>query len=106
MSFLPTSNEAGIIVGIYLVNAVVAPLAIFYQVRLAAFKRTKPCALLEAHQTNQLLSPSGLPPTSAAPRSAPSPPPSSAGLFPSGTSLDPRHSRRVMRQNTGLQSWR
>ncbi|KAG5946951.1 hypothetical protein E4U59_002519 [Claviceps monticola] len=30
MSFLPTSNRAGILAGIYLVNAVVAPLAIFY----------------------------------------------------------------------------
>lgn len=30
MSFLPTSNKAGILAGIYLTNAVVAPLAIFY----------------------------------------------------------------------------
>ncbi|KAL2017776.1 hypothetical protein VTK56DRAFT_1694 [Thermocarpiscus australiensis] len=30
MSFLPTSNRSGILAGIYLVNAVVAPLAIFY----------------------------------------------------------------------------
>ncbi|KAL2127907.1 hypothetical protein VTI74DRAFT_9995 [Chaetomium olivicolor] len=30
MSFLPTSNKAGCLAGIYLVNAVVAPLAIFY----------------------------------------------------------------------------
>lgn len=32
MSFLPTSNRVGILAGIYLVNAVVAPLAIFYNV--------------------------------------------------------------------------
>jgi hypothetical protein len=31
MSFLPTTNKSGILAGIYLVNAVVAPLAIFYQ---------------------------------------------------------------------------
>ncbi|OIW32846.1 putative allantoate protein [Coniochaeta ligniaria NRRL 30616] len=30
MSFLPTSNSSGILAGIYLVNAVVAPLAVFY----------------------------------------------------------------------------
>lgn len=30
MSFLPTSNRSGILAGIYLVNAVVAPLTIFY----------------------------------------------------------------------------
>lgn len=32
MSFLPTTNKAGVLAGIYLVNAVVAPLAIFYNV--------------------------------------------------------------------------
>jgi hypothetical protein len=32
MSFLPTTNKSGILAGIYLVNAVVAPLAVFYQV--------------------------------------------------------------------------
>ena len=32
MSFLPTSNKKGVLAGIYLVNAVVAPLAVFYQV--------------------------------------------------------------------------
>lgn len=32
MSFLPTTNKAGVLVGIYLVNAVVAPLAVFYNV--------------------------------------------------------------------------
>lgn len=32
MSFLPTSNRSGILAGIYLVNAVVAPLAVFYNV--------------------------------------------------------------------------
>jgi hypothetical protein len=31
MSFLPTSNKAGCLAGIYLVNAVVAPLTVFYQ---------------------------------------------------------------------------
>ncbi|KAK0386674.1 hypothetical protein NLU13_6509 [Sarocladium strictum] len=30
MSFLPTSNRSGILAGIYLVNAVVAPLTVFY----------------------------------------------------------------------------
>jgi MFS family permease len=34
MSFLPTSNRSGILAGIYLVNAVVAPLAVFYNVGL------------------------------------------------------------------------
>lgn len=33
MSFLPVTNKAGILTGIYLVNSVVAPLAIFYSVR-------------------------------------------------------------------------
>jgi hypothetical protein len=32
MSFLPASNHSGILAGIYLVNAVVAPLAVFYNV--------------------------------------------------------------------------
>jgi hypothetical protein len=32
MSFLPTSNRSGCLAGIYLVNAVVAPLAVFYSV--------------------------------------------------------------------------
>ena len=32
MSFLPKTNRSGILAGIYLVNAVVAPLAIFYNV--------------------------------------------------------------------------
>jgi hypothetical protein len=32
MSFLPTTNRSGILAGIYLVNAVVAPLAVFYNV--------------------------------------------------------------------------
>jgi hypothetical protein len=36
MSFLPTSNRSGILVGIYLVNAVVAPLTIFYNVSKTA----------------------------------------------------------------------
>lgn len=31
MSFLPPSNRAGRLAGLYLVNAVVAPLAVFYQ---------------------------------------------------------------------------
>jgi hypothetical protein len=34
MSFLPATNKAGCLVGIYLVNAVVAPLTIFYNVSL------------------------------------------------------------------------
>lgn len=34
MSFLPTTNRSGILAGIYLVNAVVAPLTIFYGVSL------------------------------------------------------------------------
>ncbi|MBE3046085.1 hypothetical protein IMZ48_26810 [Candidatus Bathyarchaeota archaeon] len=34
MSFLPATNKAGVLVGIYLVNAVVAPLAVFYNVSL------------------------------------------------------------------------
>lgn len=35
MSFLPTSNRSGILAGVYLVNAVVAPLAIFYSVSVS-----------------------------------------------------------------------
>lgn len=31
MSFLPTDNKAGVLVGIYLVNAIVAPLPVIYQ---------------------------------------------------------------------------
>lgn len=34
MSFLPHSNKAGILAGIYLVNAVVAPLTVFYNVSI------------------------------------------------------------------------
>lgn len=34
MSFLPVTNKNGILAGIYLVNAVVAPLTIFYSVSL------------------------------------------------------------------------
>jgi hypothetical protein len=34
MSFLPTTNSSGILAGIYLVNAVVAPLSVFYNVRI------------------------------------------------------------------------
>lgn len=37
MSFLPSSNRSGILAGIYLVNAVVAPLAIFYAYVAANF---------------------------------------------------------------------
>ena len=33
MSFLPSTNRAGCLAGIYLTNAVVAPLAIFYNVK-------------------------------------------------------------------------
>lgn len=33
MSFLPISNRSGVLAGIYLVNAVIAPLFIFYNVR-------------------------------------------------------------------------
>jgi hypothetical protein len=32
MSFLPKTNKSGLLAGIYLVNAVVAPLPIFYSV--------------------------------------------------------------------------
>jgi len=32
MSFLSTSNQSGVLAGLYLVNAVVAPLAVFYNV--------------------------------------------------------------------------
>lgn len=38
MSFLPASNKSGILAGIYLVNAVVAPLAVFYNVSHLPFK--------------------------------------------------------------------
>ena len=37
MSFLPTTNTAGCLAGIYLTNAVVAPLAIFYNVSIPRF---------------------------------------------------------------------
>jgi hypothetical protein len=37
MSFLPTTNRSGILAGIYLVNAVVAPLTVFYGVSPTAF---------------------------------------------------------------------
>ncbi|KFH46248.1 Thiamine pathway transporter-like protein [Hapsidospora chrysogenum ATCC 11550] len=37
MSFLPTTNRSGILAGIYLVNAVVAPLTIFYNWTAANF---------------------------------------------------------------------
>ena len=39
MSFLdPKSNRSGVLAGIYLVNAVVAPLAIFYNVRIQTLR--------------------------------------------------------------------
>jgi len=38
MSFLPTDNKSGILAGIYLVNAVVAPLTVFYNVSIQACK--------------------------------------------------------------------
>ncbi|SPO01425.1 related to allantoate transport protein [Cephalotrichum gorgonifer] len=37
MSFLPSTNKAGVLAGIYLVNAVVAPLAVFYNWTAANF---------------------------------------------------------------------
>ena len=38
MSFLnPKTNRSGVLAGIYLVNAVVAPLTIFYSVSLLAY---------------------------------------------------------------------
>lgn len=40
MSFLPSTNRAGCLAGIYLVNAVVAPLAIFYNVSSASIPVT------------------------------------------------------------------
>lgn len=50
MSFLPTTNRGGILAGIYLVNAVVAPLAIFYNWTVAnvagATKRAFACAVI------------------------------------------------------------
>lgn len=50
MSFLPTTNKAGVLAGIYLVNAVVAPLAVFYNWVSANFggatKRAFAAALL------------------------------------------------------------
>ena len=33
MSFLPPTNRSGVLAGVYLVNAVVAPLTVFYSVR-------------------------------------------------------------------------
>ncbi|GAO16713.1 hypothetical protein UVI_02002590 [Ustilaginoidea virens] len=50
MSFLPKSNKAGLLAGIYLVNAVVAPLAVFYNWTVAncagASKRAFAAALV------------------------------------------------------------
>lgn len=50
MSFMPTSNRSGVLAGIYLVNAVVAPLAVFYNwtvVNVAgATKRAFACAII------------------------------------------------------------
>ncbi|KAH7310460.1 major facilitator superfamily domain-containing protein [Stachybotrys elegans] len=37
MSFLPASNHAGILAGVYLVNAVIAPLSVFYAWTVANF---------------------------------------------------------------------
>jgi hypothetical protein len=39
MSFVPTSNKAGCLAGIYLVNAITAPLTVFYAVRAPATLR-------------------------------------------------------------------
>lgn len=41
MSFLPTTNKSGVLAGIYLVNAVVAPLAVFYNVGFRSLKARK-----------------------------------------------------------------
>lgn len=53
MSFLPTSNRAGCLAGIYLVNAVVAPLPVFYQVTppppLSSSPKQKPNQRLTRH---------------------------------------------------------
>ncbi|KAK3182004.1 hypothetical protein K4F52_006743 [Lecanicillium sp. MT-2017a] len=50
MSFLPTTNRSGVLAGIYLVNAVVAPLAIFYNWTVVnvsgATKRAFACAVI------------------------------------------------------------
>ena len=46
MSFLPQSNKAGILAGIYLVNAVVAPLTVFYNVSIKYVSSVYPSLLI------------------------------------------------------------
>lgn len=97
MSFLPTSNRSGILAGIYLVNAVVAPLTVFYGVStIASF----PLQLLLTCSHN-----SGPRPTLEAPQSARLLSQSLPAHFPSGTSLDPKLSRRAMLLNIDQQRW-
>lgn len=74
MSFLPTSNKSGVLAGLYLVNAVVAPLSVFYNVSLSL-----PCPLPRVPSawdidTDTSIPPSGRPPTLAVLPSAPSRP--------------------------------
>lgn len=73
MSFLPKSNKAGLLAGIYLVNAVVAPLAIFYNVGAPSSSSARDMGV-----TSSLTNPihSGPLPTVRAQRSALLPPPS------------------------------
>jgi hypothetical protein len=77
MSFLPVTNRNGILAGLYLVNTVVAPLAIFYNVCCTLFLiqlstlRSTLHGLLTIHCLF-----SGLLPTSAVPLSARLQPPS------------------------------
>lgn len=88
MSFLDKGNKSGILAGIYLVNAVVAPLTIFYSVsdfELCVFD----------HWTNFWLL-SGLLRTSEVPRNEPLPQLLSVARSLSETSSVPKHSKPVM----------
>lgn len=46
MSFLPVSNRNGCLAGIYLVNAIVAPLPVLYAVRYPIESRPSCCRAL------------------------------------------------------------
>lgn len=72
MSFLPTSNKSGVLAGLYLVNAVVAPLSVFYNVSLSRPLPRVPSA--GEIDTDTSIPHSGQPPTLAVLPSAPSRP--------------------------------
>lgn len=93
MSFLPISNRSGVLAGVYLVNAVVAPLAVFYNVGFALINRIY-------SMLNLTHPPSGPPQTLAALQNELSLLLLLAALFPSEISSGHKPSRPEMLRST------